>query len=167
MNLLLTAFLSCCSFFVFSQAKTDTLIAKITCNCTSYSEIGTNTWKRSYPVSLQELTQVPPVSELRVNYVTDYDLEKDSLGRTSKMIRHNYYDKTEEEIIYSYDAQNRLVREDVHIDNGISGESTYLYREERVYFEYDQHGRRTSKVRKVIDGPSNEITIEECTYIYN
>ena len=147
-------------------AKTQSLSGKINCDCTSYSEIDPKyTWNQKYSVLPEEVTQVPALSETWVNYLSDYDLEKDSLGRVSKMIRTNHNDNTTEITNYIYDTQNRLVREDIHEESNT--EQYQIYRKERIDFYYDENGRRVKKIRTVLGDSRSEFVTEECTYFYN
>ncbi len=142
---------------------------KVTCNCTRYSEADSNYRnKNSHEVLPEELTQVPPISETMVNYLTNYDLEKDSLGRVSKMIRTHYYEKITEITNYVYDAKNRLIREDIYMESAIASEiQTTKLITERVDFYYDDDGRRVRRVRSVPKGDSPGFVLEECFYSYN
>jgi hypothetical protein len=114
------------------------------------------------------MTQVPPISETLVNYLTDYDLESDSSGRVTKMIRSHYLEQTTETTTYIYDTQNRLIREDIVFFSNIDTEEqlSRVYRKERVDFYYDEIGRRVKKVRTVLKGSEAEFVLEDCTYIY-
>jgi hypothetical protein len=139
----------------------------ISCDCTiSYN--GMNPGKGNhytFTVSKEELTEVPPPSETYVNYITDYELEKDSLGRVSKMIRTDHSGGTIEERNYIYDQNNRLIREKVYFKHPAWNNSS-LYKEEQIDFTYDENGKRIRKVTKVTYIAKEEVTLEECTYSY-
>ena len=139
------------------------------CDCTYYNETNPEAKRNNkHAVLPEEFTQVPPISETMVNYTTDYDLEKDSLGRVSKMIRHYYNDHTIKVTLYIYDAQNRLIREDIYMENAIASErQTTKLIIERVDFYYDSDGRRIRKVRSAPKGDSPGFVLEECFYSYN
>ena len=142
---------------------------RITCRCTISSERDPKYNNQyEYETLPEEMTQVPPISETLVNYLTDYDLESDSSGRVTKMIRSHYLEQTTETTTYIYDTQNRLIREDIVFFSNIDTEEqlSRVYRKEQVDFYYDEIGRRVKKVRKVLKGSGAEFVLEDCTYIY-
>lgn len=142
---------------------------RITCRCTISSESDPKYNNQyEYETLPEEMTQVPPISETLVNYLTDYDLESDSSGRVTKMIRSHYLEQTTETTTYIYDTQNRLIREDIVFFSNIDTEEqlSRVYRKEQVDFYYDEIGRRVKKVRKVLKGSGAEFVLEDCTYIY-
>ena len=138
----------------------------ISCTCISYNEANPAlTHSSTFNVSPEEIASVPPLSETWVNYLSDYHLEEDSLGRVSKLIRTDHMDKSTQETTYIYDSSNRLIREFIHYENAVS-ESNFIYREEQILIEYDSNDRRIRKVHKVIYRPNQELVLEECTYSY-
>lgn len=144
----------------------DSSADSIVCNCTEYSEGNdSKAYTTQFNVSLEELNTIPPLSETWVNYLSDYELEKDTSGRVSKLIRTTQFQGVEE-ITYIYDMNNRLIEETIHFDNRNSGEDHFYYRDEKIYYTYNDLGRRVKKTRKLIDGLNIERVLEECSYTY-
>lgn len=138
----------------------------IVCSCTEYFDGNeSKAYTTKFNVSLEELNTIPPLSETWVNYMSNYELEKDTSGRVSKLKRTTQFQGTEE-ITYIYDTNNRLIEENIHFDNSGSSEDHFYYRDEKIYYTYDDLGRRVKKVRKVIEGLNIERVIEECDYTY-
>lgn len=135
----------------------------ISCTCIYYDEI---THSSTFSVSSEEVTLVPSPSETWVTDVSKYKLEKDSLGRVSKLIRSDHTDNPrKEEITYVYDSANKLIREDISIVYSFKN-SKSLLNNEQIVFQYDDKGRRTKKVHKLIFAPGDEVVLSECTYSY-
>ena len=139
----------------------------ISCDCTiSHNEMNPGRGNHyTFTVPKEELTEVPPPSETYVSYVSDYELEKDSLGRVSKMIRTDHSVGTIQERNYIYDQNNRLIREKVYFKHP-AWKNSSVYKEEQIDFTYDENGKRIRKVTKVTYIAREEVTVEECTYSY-
>lgn len=116
-------------------------------------------------VPIEELTLIPPPSKTLVSYIHDYTIEKDSLGRVCKLIENNFNDNTTEETTYIYDSDNRLIREDILIDNRFSGQSNYSYRKEQIHYSYLPNGKVKEKTRILIGSPANFL-MQKWTFSY-
>lgn len=159
-----------CLFCAIAHGQSE----KIKCVCTIYNERDTTRqFENIFNVSIEELTQVPPLSETFVDYMTNYHLEEDSSGKVTKMIRTNYYNNTTQEITYICDSNNRLICEDIFFytseileEHSMKSGKPLSYRREKIVFTYDTQGRRIGKVRLVIYDAGNEFVLEDCFYSY-